>query len=98
VPVGAVPALLEQARVNLRTSNARDLWVYGAGTLRNQSEVLGRLRAGTLDMRTLEGSKHADLAGAEQALLTALERAHKATDAFTSWIESERQRRPGPPA
>src|SRR5882724_7267485 len=94
--LGAVPALLEQARVNLRTSNARDLWVYGAGTLRNQSEVLGRLQAGTLDMRTLEGSKHADLAGADQALLIALERAHKATDAFISWIESEAPKKTGP--
>ena len=94
--LGAVPALLEQARVNLRTSNARDLWVYGAGTLRNQSEVLGRLQAGTLDMRTLEGSKHANLAGADQALLMALERAHKATDAFISWIESEAPKKTGP--
>src|SRR5205814_3254657 len=87
--LGAVPALLEQAKVNLQKSNARDLWVYGAGTLRNQSEVLGRLQAGTLDMRTLEGSRHANLAGADQALLIALERARKATDAFISWIESE---------
>src|SRR5207237_5842432 len=71
--LGAVPALLEQAKVNLRKSNARDLWVYGAGTLRNQSEVLGKLQAGTLDMRTLEGSRHANLAGAGRALLIALE-------------------------
>ena len=94
--LGAVPALLEQAKVNLRKSNARDLWVYGAGTLRDQSEVLGKLQAGTLDMRTLEGSKHANIAGADQALLIALERAHKATDAFISWIESEAPKKTGP--
>src|SRR5207237_4759075 len=87
--LGAIPALLEQARVNLRTSNARDLWVYGAGTLRNQSEVLGKLQAGTLDMRTVEGSKHANLAGADRALLIALEHAHKATDGFISCVEAE---------
>src|SRR5438046_8774085 len=40
-------------------------------------------------MRTLEGSKHANLAGADRALLIALEHAHKATDGFISWIESE---------
>jgi len=94
--LGAIPALLEQARVNLRKSNARDLWVYGAGTLRNQSEVLGKLQAGTLDMRTLEGSKHANLAGADRALLIALEHAHKATDGFISWIESEAPKKTGP--
>src|SRR5690242_2750269 len=27
--LGAIPALLEQAQVNLRDSNARDLWLYG---------------------------------------------------------------------
>ena len=32
--IGAVPALLAEAKENLKASNARDLWVYGAGELR----------------------------------------------------------------
>ena len=94
--LGAIPALLEQAKVNLRNSNARDLWVYGAATLREQSAVLGRLEAGTLDMRTLEGTKHASLAGAGPALLAAVTAAHQATEAFIAWIDSEAPGKTGP--
>ena len=39
--IGGVPALLAQARENLKHSNARDLWIYGAQELRNQSEGAG---------------------------------------------------------
>ena len=94
--LSAIPALLDQAKINLRESNASDLWVYGASTIRGQSEVLGKLRAGTLTMRTLEGSKHASLAGADAALLSAVDRAQKATDVFGSWIESEAPKKTGP--
>jgi uncharacterized protein (DUF885 family) len=94
--LSAIPALLDQAKINLRESNASDLWVYGASTVRAQSEVLGKLRAGTLNMRTLEGSKHASLAGADPALLSAVGRAQKATDAFVSWIELEAPKKTGP--
>jgi Bacterial protein of unknown function (DUF885) len=94
--LGAIPALLEQARMNLRASNARDLWVYGASTLRDQSAVLGKLQAGTLDMRTLEGSTPASLTGSDQALAAAVEGARKATDAFVSWMESEAPKKSGP--
>ena len=94
--VGAIPALLQQARVNLRDGNARDLWVYGTSTLRSQSEVLAGLLAGTLDMRTLEGSKHASLAPADRALRTAVERARAATDAFADWVQSEGEHKNGP--
>src|SRR3984893_16013168 len=66
--LGAIPALLNQAQMNLRDSNARDLWTYGVSTLRAQSAVLTKLQAGTLDMRTLEGSKRASLVGADKAL------------------------------
>lgn len=94
--LGAIPALLDQARVNLHGSNAHDLWIYSVSTLREQSEVLAHLQAGTLDMRTLEGSKHASLAGADKALLAATEQARKATDAFVAWIESEAPGKTGP--
>jgi uncharacterized protein (DUF885 family) len=94
--LGAIPALLDQAKINLRESNARDLWVYSVNTLHDQSEVLAKLQAGTLDMRTLEGSKHASLAGADRALLVAVERARTATDAFVGWIESAAPNKTGP--
>ena len=94
--LGAVPALLDQARVNLRDSNARDLWVYSVSTLRQQSEVLRALQAGTLTMRTLEGAQHASLEGAGAALQSAVQRARTATDAFTGWIGSEAPQNTGP--
>ncbi|HUL18575.1 MAG TPA: DUF885 family protein [Steroidobacteraceae bacterium] len=94
--LGAVPALLEQARVNLRASNARDLWVYSTSTLQQQSEVLTALQAGTLTMRTLEGAKHASLEGAEASLRSAVQRARSATDAFIGWIGSEAPKKTGP--
>ncbi len=94
--LGAVPALLEQARVNLRDSDARDLWVYSVNTLRSQSDVLAALRAGTLSMRTLEGAKHASLDGAGTALQDAVSRARAATDAFIGWLESEAPKKTGP--
>ena len=94
--LGAIPALLQQAQVNLRNSNARDLWIYGTGTLRGQSEDLAKLKAGTLEMRTLEGYRHADLSGADQTLHSAVARAQQATDAFIAWIESEAPKKTGP--
>jgi hypothetical protein len=94
--LGAIPAMLDQAKLNLRASNARDLWIYGTDALREQSELLGRLQAGTLDMRTLEGSRHASLAGVNPSLLNAADQARKATDAFVSWLESETPGKQGP--
>ena len=94
--LSAIPALLDQARINLHASNARDLWIYSVSTLRAQSGVLAQLQAGTLDMRTLEGSKHASLAGADKALRAATERARMATEAFIAWIESEAPNKTGP--
>jgi uncharacterized protein (DUF885 family) len=94
--LGAIPALLEQAKANLHDSNARDLWVYSVGTLREQSEVLAQLEAGTLQMRTLEGQRHASLAGADTDLRAAVEHARTATDAFVAWLESEAPKKTGP--
>ena len=85
--LGAIPALLAEARQNLKDSNARDLWVWGAGELRNQLEILTSLEAGTLTVSTLEGSQHADLAGASPELRTAIADAHKATDDFIAWLK-----------
>jgi uncharacterized protein (DUF885 family) len=91
-----VPTLFEQAKVNLHDSTARDLWVYSVRTLHEQSEVLKQLQSGTLDMRTLEGPNHADLAHASRALLAAIERARLATDRFVDWLNAEAPSKTGP--
>jgi uncharacterized protein (DUF885 family) len=94
--LGAIPDLLNQARENLKRSDARDLWVYGAQELRGQSRTLGALAAGTLTVSTLEGSQHADIATAAPQLKAAIVRAQKATDEFIAWLEREAPRKHGP--
>jgi hypothetical protein len=94
--IGAIPALLDQAKFNLRDSNARDLWLYGGRAFREQSRTLEAYAAGKLDMRTLGGTKHADLTGADKALLDAIGRARAATDAFRAWVEAEAPKKTGP--
>jgi uncharacterized protein (DUF885 family) len=94
--LGAIPALLAQARDNLKGSNARDLWVFGVQELRNQSHTLRDLAAGTLTVSTLEGSQHADLRGAAPELRTAIAQALKATDDFVNWLEREAPGKSGP--
>ena len=94
--LGAIPPLLEQAKINLRGSNARDLWLYGDRAFREQSKTLTAYAAGKLEMRTLEGTKHADLSGAKQALLDAIGKARAATDEFRAWIEAEAPKKTGP--
>ena len=58
--------------------------------------MLGRLAAGTLDMRTLEGTRHASLVGADKALLAAVTAARTASDAFIAWIDAEAPKKTGP--
>jgi hypothetical protein len=94
--LGAIPALLEQAKVNLRDSNARDLWLYGGRAFRGQSKTLATYAAGKLEMRTLEGTKLADMTGVEQTLIDAIGKARAATDAFRAWIEVETRKKTGP--
>jgi hypothetical protein len=94
--LGAIPALLEQAKVNLRDSNARDLWLYGGRAFREQSKTLAAYAAGKLEMRTLEGTKLADMTSVEQTLIDAIGKARAATDAFRAWIEVEAPKKTGP--
>jgi hypothetical protein len=94
--IGAIPSLLNQARDNLKGSDARDLWVYGAQELRGQSRTLGALAAGTLTVSTLEGSQRADIGAAAPELKAAIIRAQKATDDFIAWLEQEAPRKTGP--
>ena len=85
--IGAVPALLAEAKTNLKDSNARDLWVWGEQELRDQAATLASLEAGTLTVTTLEGSQHADLNGASPELHAAVVGAHKATEDFIAWLD-----------
>jgi uncharacterized protein (DUF885 family) len=94
--VGAIPALLVQARENLKSSNARDMWVFGAQELRGQSRTLGALAAGTLTVSTLEGSQRADISASARELKAAISRAQKATDDFIAWLEHEAASKTGP--
>jgi uncharacterized protein (DUF885 family) len=94
--IGAIPALLAQARQNLKDSNARDLWLFGVQELRNQSSTLGTLAAGTLSVSTLEGSQHADISAAAPELKSAIVHARAATDNFIAWLEREAPGKTGP--
>ena len=79
--IRAIPGLLAQARKNL-TGNGRDLWIYGAKLIRQQSVDLGAL-AGTL-------------AGAGETLRADVDRAKKATDDFAAWLDSRVASKTGP--
>jgi len=85
--LGMIPALLAEAKENLMASNARDLWVYGEEELRNQSQTLASLEAGTLTVRTLAEHQQADLSGTSQELRAAVAGARRATDEFVAWLE-----------
>jgi hypothetical protein len=87
VRMGAIPALLSEAMGNLKESNARDLWIWSEQELRNQSEALASLQAGTLTVSTLEGSQHAELTGVSPELRAAIGNAQKATDDFIAWLQ-----------
>jgi Bacterial protein of unknown function (DUF885) len=94
--LGAIPALLEHAKVNLRHSTARDLWIYGTRAFREQSKTLAALESGTLTMRTLDGALPANLKGADRSLLNAVRKAREATDRFHDWLEAEAPSKQGP--
>ncbi|SDD52724.1 Uncharacterized conserved protein, DUF885 familyt [Sphingomonas sp. YR710] len=94
--IGAVPAMLAQARGNLAGSNAADLWRYGDRAFREQAEVLDALEMGTLSMRTIDGKVPASLAGASPGLRRAVTAAKDATEAFAAWIAAEAPRKTGP--
>jgi hypothetical protein len=77
----AIPPLLEQAKTNL-VGQGRDLWAYGARSIRQQSADLARLAAQAGD--------------AAPAVKTDAERAQAATDAFAAWIDAQAPSRTGP--
>jgi hypothetical protein len=94
--IGAIPALLAEAKDNLKESNAHDLWTFGEQELRNQSQTLASLQTGTLTVSTLEGSQQADLTGISPAVRRAIGDARKATDDFIVWLEEMAPSKTGP--
>lgn len=94
--LGAVPAMLTDARVNLAGSKAHDLWAYGDRAFTEQAEVLAGLEAGTLTMNDLAGKRRASLDGASPELRKAVRDARVATEQFAAWIKAEAPRRVGP--
>jgi hypothetical protein len=94
--IGMIPAFLEEAKENLKDSNARDLWVYGERELQAQSRALTSLEAGTLTVRTVAEHQHADLSGASPELRAAVANARKATDEFVAWLEKLAPTKTGP--
>lgn len=76
-----IPPLLTQARRNL-TGNARDLWIAGIRTLKQQDADLAALASKTGD--------------AESALKQAIETAREATVSFVHWLEQQTPSKTGP--
>jgi hypothetical protein len=71
--VRIIPKLLTQAKSNL-TGNGRDLWIYGARSIRRQASDLGELASHVVDA---PGTLKADV-----------DRARDATAAFAAWLDA----------
>jgi hypothetical protein len=79
--IRTIPQLLEQAKTNL-VGNGRDLWIYGAKSIRRQSA----------DLTTLENR----LTTGQDQLKADVRRAKEATDAFAAWLDSQAGMKTGP--
>src|SRR6202162_2911570 len=79
--IRAIPRLLAQAKTNL-TGSGRDLWIYGAKSIRRQSADLS-------DLAT-------KMSGAPAGLKADVEKARQATDDFAAWLDSQGASRTGP--
>src|SRR6266545_566991 len=79
--IRTIPRLLAQAKTNL-TGNGRDLWIFGAKSLRRQSADLARLAS---RVTGTPGNFKADV-----------ERARQATDNLVAWLDSQAASKTGP--
>ncbi len=79
--LAGIPPLLEQARLNL-TGNARDLWITGAGTMRQQIADLAELEE--------------KVAAAGPGLKAAVQAATVATTGFAAWLDEQASSKTGP--
>ncbi len=80
--IRAVPGLLREARVNLKDSDARDLWVAGIPAFARQSADLAAL-----------GRR---VSGTSAELDAAIDAARKATDDFRGWLQEQAPSKTGP--
>jgi hypothetical protein len=80
--LAVIPPLNAQARLNLAPSNARDLWVTGAGTMRKQIDSLDML------------AKRSE--GSGRALKRAIGAARESTVQFVDWLDAEAPKKSGP--
>ena len=80
--IGAIPALLEQARVNLADSNARDLWLAGIRDFAGQARDLDTYAQ--------------QVAGTSADLDQAIADARAASEEFSVWLEEGASTRTGP--
>jgi hypothetical protein len=79
--IRAIPKLLAQAKTNL-TGNGKDLWTYGAKSIRQQSAELAQLASKLTD--------------AQAKLKADVVRAREATEDFAAWLESKAPEKTGP--
>jgi Bacterial protein of unknown function (DUF885) len=78
----SIPPLLQAARTNLATGNARDLWVGSVRAFEEQAEALDTLRE--------------RVANTHEGLATAIGAARNATASFTDWLRAEAPKKTGP--
>ena len=93
--IGAIPALLADARVNLAGSTAHDLWAYGDQAFAGQADFLAQWQKGALQLRDLGGTRKISLDGTSQALKAAVEKARVASADFAVYIKAEAPNRQG---
>ncbi len=77
-----IPPLLRQARVNLASGTARDLWIGGVRAFEEQAGTLETLRS--------------RVSPSDTGLLAAVAEAHAATVQFADWVRVESSKRTGP--
>src|SRR4051794_38955311 len=93
--IGAIPAILADAKVNLVGSTAHDLWAYGDRAFADQADFLAQWQKGDLQVRDLGGPRKISLDGARPALKAAVEKARVASADFAAYVKAEAPKRQG---
>ena len=93
--LGAIPALLGDAKLNLAGSTAHDLWAYGDRAFSEQADFLAQWQKGALHLRVLGGTRKVSLDGASPALKEAVEKARVASADFAAYVKAEAPKREG---
>ena len=93
--IGAIPALLADAKINLAGSTAHDLWTYSDRAFADQADFLAQWQKGSLRLRDLGGTRKISLDGASPALKAAVEKARVASADFAAYVKAEAPKRQG---